>query len=540
MSTSRLDELLQSYIDARLTAAEREELERELLAAPEARREFWRQLQFEGQIQEVVEAQQVQDWMTAGERAAAASGTASTPERPRSWVPVFAWAASVAVAFALGFGLWPRPQEEGTSAGIAIFTAGVDVRWAADATPLEPGAILPPGRLRLDSGLIGLEFYGGARAVVQGPADLDLLGFDQLHCREGRLRVQVSTRARGFRVSCPALDLVDLGTEFGLDVGAPGRTELHVFDGRVVVAATRDPAPPVARLELAAGEAIRVDEGGLATLVAQPSRFAGTGELDVRLRERTRTRHAAWQETSLALRRDPRLVLYYDFEPASRNQRVLSNHSLAHGETLDGTAVGARWSEGRWPGKTALEFREPGDRVRTFVPGEYDTLTFVTWLRVDALDTLFSGIFLTDGFVKGAVHWQFHAGRLRLGLGGDRNARGRIGTEYDVEAVDPAVLLGRWRQVAVSIDMVGREIVHYLDGKPVKRAAITKPNKLVLGQAELGNWGLPDDTGSAPIRNFNGRMDEFMLFNAVLSEGEIAALYEQGRHWPPTLAGFVR
>ena len=540
MNARRLDELLQRYIDSRLTTAEHVELERELLNSHEARREFWRQLQFEGQIHEVVEAQQVRDWMTSGEQAASGRPLAAAPYRRRWLVPLVAWAVSVTVAFALGFGLWPRSVPEGTSAGIAILTAGVDVQWTPGQPALEPGAILPPGRLQLESGLIGVEFYGGARAIIQGPADVELLGFDQVRCRTGRLRVQVSSPAQGFRVTGSTWEIVDQGSEFGLAIGPGSRPELHVFAGRVAITQRADPASRLLRRDLAAGQAIRVDEGGFAALPAQPALFAGASELDVRQRERTHMRYMAWRETSQALRRDPRLIFYYDFEPPARTERLLPNLSIMHGAALDGTPVGARWAEGRWSGKNALEFRESGDRVRTNVPGEYDALTFVTWLRVDSFDTQFSGIFLTDGFVKGAVHWQFHQGRLRLGLGGDRNNRGRIGTEYDVETLEPAALLGRWRQLAVSIDMVGREIVHYIDGRPVKRVAIAKPNKLILGPAELGNWGLPDGTGSAPIRNFKGRMDEFMLFNAALSESEIAGLYEQGRPWLATLAGFAR
>jgi len=48
MKPDRLEELLQRYIDRRLTPPERVELEQELLSSPAARRVFWQQLHLEG------------------------------------------------------------------------------------------------------------------------------------------------------------------------------------------------------------------------------------------------------------------------------------------------------------------------------------------------------------------------------------------------------------------------------------------------------------------------------------------------------------
>jgi hypothetical protein len=313
-----------------------------------------------------------------------------------------------------------------------------------------------------------------------------------------------------------------------------------VFSGRVALAKGR--AADTNRLprELVAGEGLLIDKTGVTAIAAQPAGFAGQQELSARLLEQTLGRYASWQDASTALRADPRLLLYYDFQSVNPADRILPNRSLVHGESLDGTVVGADLAQGRWPGKRAIEFRQPSDRVRIFVPGEFDAMTLIAWLRVDSFDTTFSGILLTDGFVKGTLHWQFYQGRIRLGIGGDKRPDGRIGTDYDVETVEPAALIGQWRQLAVVVDMNRREVVHFFDGRPVKRATILKPYPLSLGKAELGNWGLPDGSTSPPIRNFNGRMDEFMLFNQALTEAEIAALFERGRPRPSPLAAAAR
>jgi hypothetical protein len=545
MTSARLDELVQRYVDRRLPTDEREELERELLASPAARQHFWRILQFEGLIQEIVDAQQVRSWMTDGEREtvdlveeSAANRRQARKRRVWFFVPV-GIAAALVLAFMLLRSNPPPIDSEPTSRGVAILSGSVGVRWNADQVPIEPGSIMTPGRIQINSGLIGIEFYGGARVTLQGPADIDVRGVDHLVCRQGKLRIHVSERARGFKVSSPKLELIDLGAEFGVDIVSDSHTELHVFSGNVALAELRVADGNRLPRELAAGEGLRIDGTGVTAIAAQPVGFAGQLELSARLQEQTLGRYASWRDASTALRSDPRLVLYYDFQSVNPTERILPNRSFVHGEALDGTVVGADWAQGRWSGKSALEFRQPSDRVRIFVPGEFDAMTLITWLRVDSFDTAFSGILLTDGFVKGTLHWQFYQGRIRLGIGGDKRPDGRIGTEYDVDTVEPAALIGHWRQLAVVVDMNRREVVHFLDGRPVKRATIQKPHPLSLGKAELGKWGLPDGR-SPPIRNFSGRMDEFMLFNQALTEAEIAALFERGRPRPSQLAAAVR
>ena len=105
---------------------------------------------------------------------------------------------------------------------------GVGARQAA----LHPGAPLEPGWLRLKSGLAQVVFYSGARVVIEGPTDLELISPSETSCRAGRLTAEVPPQAKGFRVGTPEMNVTDLGTAFGIQVGAQ-RTELHVFKGSV-------------------------------------------------------------------------------------------------------------------------------------------------------------------------------------------------------------------------------------------------------------------------------------------------------------------
>src|SRR6185503_16980486 len=94
------------------------------------------------------------------------------------------------------------------------------------------GAPLEPGWLRLKSGLAQIVFYSGARVVMEGPIEFQLISPTEVSCRNGRLTAEVPPQARGFRVSTPQMNVTDLGTSFGLDV-KERRTDLHVFKGSV-------------------------------------------------------------------------------------------------------------------------------------------------------------------------------------------------------------------------------------------------------------------------------------------------------------------
>ena len=48
----------------------------------------------------------------------------------------------------------------------------------------------------------------------------------------GKIRVKVSPHAKGFSVNTLHYDIVDIGTEFGLDIN-DDLNELHVFNGEV-------------------------------------------------------------------------------------------------------------------------------------------------------------------------------------------------------------------------------------------------------------------------------------------------------------------
>ena len=88
---------------------------------------------------------------------------------------------------------------------------------------------------RLEVGLARLDFRNGATVTLQGPAEFEILSTDKCNPEQWNPHGVHTESAVGFEVLTPAMDVVDLGTAFGVSVGADGETDVCVFEGEVEV-----------------------------------------------------------------------------------------------------------------------------------------------------------------------------------------------------------------------------------------------------------------------------------------------------------------
>ncbi|WP_436715737.1 LamG-like jellyroll fold domain-containing protein [Roseiconus lacunae] len=422
----------------------------------------------------------------------------------------------------------PTEADDPDDLGVAVLTQASQL-VGKEVADLIPGQTIPPGTIAWESGLIQLEFYGGATVVAQGPAKLEILDGSRVVCHSGRLRANVPEPARGFAVLAPTLELVDLGTEFGVDVSANGQTEVHVFDGTVEIYEPQSNRNLSTRRELNAGDAVAVGQGGERLPIdVRNQDFVTPGRLHELTNARNREQQRDWQEFRDSLRSDPRVVAYFPFDRSPTEDRTLDGYG-SDGSRLVGAIVGCEWSEGRWPDKAALQFKRPGDRVRIQLPGEYDSLTYSTWLRVDGLDRRFNSLLLTDGFPVNAPHWQIRQdGRLILGVSHSPKAS----RDYMTEPVFDVFRLGQWVHLATVYDASERRIDHYVNGELHARTSLHEKaeGKLRIGDATIGNWYRGSNRfHPTKVRNLNGCMDELIVFGDVLGEAEIQKIYDVGK-----------
>jgi hypothetical protein len=421
--------------------------------------------------------------------------------------------------------------EELTSNAVAMLDQVVDAEWVADSGSPSAGAPLEPGWLRLKSGLAQVVFYSGARVVIQGPTELELISQNEASCPSGQLVAEVPPQAHGFRVQTPQAGVTDLGTSFGLTVEEQ-RTEVHVFSGKVELR----PASDGIQQDLGEGSAAVIEGSQPPQLiVASQTLFAPLFYLKSESVAADAERFERWKEASNELNQDPSLLVHLDFEGGAVSDWRLRNAGYPNPNLPDASIIGCQWTSGRWPQKRALEFQGVSDRVRLTVPGEFESLTLAAWVRVQGLDRPINSLFMSDGFEPGTVHWSIRRdGVLGLTVIGERPG------DYQIIASPPALELdqfGRWTHLAVVLDGEAKRVAHYVDGEPAGGAALRLSPPFQIGAAELGNWNPSGFPGKNPflIRNFSGAMDEFALFDRTLSPDEIRKLHSEGRPQATTL-----
>jgi hypothetical protein len=187
---------------------------------------------------------------------------------------------------------------------------------------------------------------------------------------------------------------------------------------------------------------------------------------------------------------------------------------------------------GPWPGKEALEFKRPGDRLRMSLNGTYAALTLASWMKVDSEAKKYNSLLLTDGYDKGEPRWQIYEDGSLMYRPVDVPKSARYNQIYYSKPVFTADSLGRWHHLAVTYDNTSGEVIQHFDAQEVSReiSPLHQPARpITFGPCEIGNWGLPTQNHDSPIRNLNGAIDEFAIYQAVLSPTEILQQFEAGK-----------
>lgn len=459
---------------------------------------------------------------------------------PAAWQ----WVA-VAAVFVIGVFLASRPlpltpiavasdeQLEPSAQGFGVLT-GVDGAVWESHPDLGQGDLLPTGEIRLQSGVAQLELFSGVTLVVEGDAVFEIHSSMEMSVARGKLRANVPEPAHGFRIRSAEGEVVDLGTEFAVNI-SQGKSEVHVLDGEV----EWHPKSAPDKQLMKRGEALSwTTDGSLERLAAKAWDFIGIRELNERLNNGRSNRRNVWVDYSRKLAQDERLVAYYPMSQAGHWHRKLYNAALDEEAATDGAIVVAKRAVDRFGHSNgALDFSGTGSRVRVNVEKELSSLTFAAWVKIDSLDRWYNSLFLTDGHELNEPHWQImDDGRLFFSV--KRREADREKKLWDKHIVyskpfwTPA-MSGKWTYIATTYDTSTYTVIHYVNGKQVHREVLPENmqvDRVKIGPASIGNWSEPTRNDSKfSVRNLNGSMDEFAIFSAALSADEIAELYQNGK-----------
>ncbi|MEM7454319.1 MAG: FecR domain-containing protein [Planctomycetota bacterium] len=140
--------------------------------------------------------------------------------------------------------------------GFATIRQVSEVVWTGEE--YSPDERVGNGIIELDSGIVRLIFDSGVDITLEGPARYELVSGEQTMLSAGVLMANVPPGAEGFRVDTPSARVIDLGTSFGVNVGAEGVADILVFDGQVEVVSSNTDS----EMRIGEGESVRFTSNG--------------------------------------------------------------------------------------------------------------------------------------------------------------------------------------------------------------------------------------------------------------------------------------
>jgi hypothetical protein len=476
-------ELARRYTDGTATAEETRTLETALLGDAALRREFARYLNVDTALAEL---------------ALLPAPKAKIVRFPVPWRWVFAAAAAVVAALAAW--QWMLPQVE--------LTNGVAPRFASAA----PNGEWMGQSCTLESGWVELHFRrADASVVIEAPAQFKIEDAGTLRMTSGRVTAHVRDGRRGLRVLTPQTEVFDLGTRFAVDVSERGRSEVHVFDGKVEAAR----AGSAKRELLTANEALRFDASTSESREARTGTFVQPEEIRPLADALRAGQPGRWEQDAEALRRDPALLAWIGFDPHSSG--IITQTEAQH-------------VQGRFPGKDALEFVDAEDFARVNLSARTRALTLMTWVRLDRVAAERSGLFTAESKAgTGGVNWMVNPrGLMIFAMRDQPPAESSDTTQRPKSAVSVYGNLRVWTHLAVTYEADERRVRFFVDGQ--FDSEVHTPTRLdaVLGPAIIGNTKSRNHEDQQFFQRLSGRMDEFVILARALSATEIQTHYAAG------------
>src|SRR5262249_20317100 len=111
---------------------------------------------------------------------------------------------------------------------VATLSQAAGAEWGAATAAYRPGARILTGELELRRGVARLSYDGGIELIVEGPARLQLESTSAAFLLAGKVVFRADDASVPFTLTTPSSILVDIGTEYAVEVGA-AQEEVHVF-----------------------------------------------------------------------------------------------------------------------------------------------------------------------------------------------------------------------------------------------------------------------------------------------------------------------
>ncbi len=524
MNKSQIIELIDELLDGEIHEQDFKLLENELLNNPKARKIYYEALRFHN----------IMD-IEADSRCEELKSLCLRPKfniisKLRPWL--------VAAAFFSAIGLiWMLQQKphlrhieiaeedsinDPEAIGYAVVSSISNAHFKTN-TSLSMGGMVPNRAIHMVSGKLHLNMLSGVTIIMEGEVEFELSSPMDLHLQQGYLRAIVPEAAQGFKIHAKDGKIVDLGTEFSIDVNEE-RSEFKVYQGDIEWHPRDQQVNAVHEGQALAWQSQR---GKLTPF--DPSAEKSFSESLAEFKKTRERRHQNWSDHVKRYVNENEALVYYPFSPLSIEQRLVVNSARVGKDAL---LIASQSTEDRWgKSNSALNFKMPGSRVSVDIEGVFPSITMLCWVRINSLDRRQNSLFHVDDLPSYSPRWEImDNGKIHFHFFRGDNKQGKY--EARTASFWNPSRSGEWFQLAVVLNSALDTCTHYVNGRIWKHhkpgPGFKEGEGLRIGKASIGNWYKTRQGPNFPMLNLNGSIDDFMIFPKALSGKAIRALYRQG------------
>lgn len=116
---------------------------------------------------------------------------------------------------------------------VAVLTDSMNAVWGESGAVQAGQRLYDDGRrMSLLSGWAKIAFDYGSEIIIEGPTQFAIQSDENMYLYCGKMLARIPSQAVGFVVDTPSAGVVDLGTEFGVQVESSGSSSVHLFNGK--------------------------------------------------------------------------------------------------------------------------------------------------------------------------------------------------------------------------------------------------------------------------------------------------------------------
>lgn len=227
MTREPLDSLIQDLLDGVIDAEQLLPLEDELRSNPKA---LDRYLAY-ADLDELIRVQAEIDGKMEGAKSFVHEVVRL--ERRKMLVVSFSAAAALLLVLGIVLRIILLPDARSLMTYQVSSSSRFEIVRSAESAGIEDRLLGDGDQFHLSQGCMEMKIGTGVRAVLVAPVSMTRRSEKEILLNEGTAWFHVEKDAIGFRVLTPGLEVVDLGTEFGVFAAPDRATEIHVFKGKV-------------------------------------------------------------------------------------------------------------------------------------------------------------------------------------------------------------------------------------------------------------------------------------------------------------------